>query len=425
MSVPVLDLRGVAYAYPGGHQALFGVDLHVHPGERVALLGPNGAGKTTLVLHLNGILTPGAGSVTVSGLPVTDANLLEVRRRVGIVFQDPDDQLFMPTVRDDVAFGPANLGLRGDELEARVVEALDLVGVGDLADRAPHHLSFGQRRRVAIATVLAMRPEILVLDEPSSNLDPASRRELAGILRSLDVTVLMVTHDLPYAVELCERVGGALGGHRSSPTARPARCSATRPSWLDTAWSCPSGSRSRVVPMPATVFDPPERFVAGTVGPPGGRTFFLQASGEGRLVSVSLEKVQVSVLADRVNELLDAHAEGTATEPLGGGDTEPLATPIEDEFRVDTLALAWDPARNVLVIECHDQDPEEAEEADETRADPAGRAQPRSGPGLRPTVRCGRLRRPPLLPVLRPAAGPDRPHLPSCQRIPTLTSSTS
>jgi uncharacterized repeat protein (TIGR03847 family) len=114
--------------------------------------------------------------------------------------------------------------------------------------------------------------------------------------------------------------------------------------------------------MPATVFDPPERFVAGTVGPPGGRTFFLQASGEGRLVSVSLEKVQVSVLADRVNDLLDTHAEGTATEPVGGGDTEPLATPIEDEFRVDTLALAWDPSRNVLVIECHDQDPEEAEE---------------------------------------------------------------
>jgi cobalt/nickel transport system ATP-binding protein len=205
MSVPVLDVQGVAYAYPGGHQALFGVDLHVHPGERVALLGPNGAGKTTLVLHLNGILTPGAGSVTVSGLAVTGANLLEVRRRVGIVFQDPDDQLFMPTVRDDVAFGPANLGLRGAELDDRVVEALSAVGVADLAERAPHHLSFGQRRRVAIATVLAMRPEILVLDEPSSNLDPASRRELAAILRSLDVTVLMVTHDLPYAVELCER----------------------------------------------------------------------------------------------------------------------------------------------------------------------------------------------------------------------------
>ena len=205
MSVPVLDLRGVAYAYPGGHQALYGVDLHVHPGETVALLGPNGAGKTTLVLHLNGILTPGHGSVHVSGLPVTEENLLEVRRRVGIVFQDPDDQLFMPTVRDDVAFGPANLGLRGVELDARVEEALVAVDVADLAERAPHHLSFGQRRRVAIATVLAMRPEILVLDEPSSNLDPASRRELADILRSLGVTILMVTHDLPYAVELCER----------------------------------------------------------------------------------------------------------------------------------------------------------------------------------------------------------------------------
>jgi cobalt/nickel transport system ATP-binding protein len=205
MSIPVLDLRRVAYAYPGGHQALYGVDLHVHPGETVALLGPNGAGKTTLVLHLNGILTPGHGSVSVSGLPVTEENLLEVRRRVGIVFQDPDDQLFMPTVRDDVAFGPANLGLRGAELEARVEEALAAVDVTDLADRAPHHLSFGQRRRVAIATVLAMRPEILVLDEPSSNLDPASRRELADILRSLGVTILMVTHDLPYAVELCER----------------------------------------------------------------------------------------------------------------------------------------------------------------------------------------------------------------------------
>ena len=115
--------------------------------------------------------------------------------------------------------------------------------------------------------------------------------------------------------------------------------------------------------MPATEFDPPERFVAGTVGPPGGRTFFLQASGDGRLVSVSLEKLQVSVLADRVNDLLDTHAEGAATEPLGDGDTSPLATPIEDEFRVDTLALAWDPTRRVVVIECHDQDPEEAEEA--------------------------------------------------------------
>ncbi len=206
---PVLDLRGVAFAYPDGHQALFGVDLHVHRGERVALLGPNGAGKTTLVLHLNGILSAesghGAGSVAVSGLPVTKKNLLEIRRRVGIVFQDPDDQLFMGTVRADVAFGPANLGLRGAALDQRVMDALEQVGMADFADRPPHHLSFGQRRRVAVATVLAMEPEILVLDEPSSNLDPASRRELADILRGLDVTVLMVTHDLPYALELCPR----------------------------------------------------------------------------------------------------------------------------------------------------------------------------------------------------------------------------
>lgn len=206
---PVLDVQGLAFAYPDGHQALFGVDLHVHAGERVALLGPNGAGKTTLVLHLNGILTArsgqGAGSVAVSGLPVTKQNLLEIRRRVGIVFQDPDDQLFLGSVRADVAFGPANLGLKGAALQKRVMEALDMVGMADFADRPPHHLSFGQRRRVAVATVLAMQPEILVMDEPSSNLDPASRRELADILRSLDVTVLMVTHDLPYAMELCPR----------------------------------------------------------------------------------------------------------------------------------------------------------------------------------------------------------------------------
>ncbi len=205
MSTPVLDVQGLAYAYPDGHQALYGVNLHVHAGERVALLGPNGAGKTTLVLRLNGILQAGAGSVAVSGLPVVKENHAEIRRRVGVVFQDPDDQLFMPTVRDDVAFGPRNLGLRGEDLDRRVMDALDRVRMADFVDRPPHHLSFGQRRRVAVATVLAMEPEILVLDEPSSNLDPASRRELAGILTDLDVTVLMVTHDLPYAFELCPR----------------------------------------------------------------------------------------------------------------------------------------------------------------------------------------------------------------------------
>ena len=205
MTDPALEVSGLAFAYPDGRQALYGVDLRIERDERVALLGPNGAGKTTLVLHLNGVLGGGAGEVRVAGLPVTKQHFREIRRRVGIVFQDPDDQLFMQTVRDDVAFGPANLGLRGAELEARVHAALEAVGMGDVADRAPHHLSFGQRRRVAVATVLAMQPEILVLDEPSSNLDPAARRELADILSGLDLTILMVTHDLPYALELCPR----------------------------------------------------------------------------------------------------------------------------------------------------------------------------------------------------------------------------
>ncbi len=202
-----LKLTNLAFAYPDGHQALFGVNLEIKKGERVAVLGPNGAGKTTLVLHLNGILN-GSGEVEVAGLKLNvddKENLLEIRRRVGIVFQDPDDQLFMPTVREDVEFGPFNMGLRGTELEERVQWALQQVQMLDFADRAPHHLSFGQRRRVALATVLAMQPEILIMDEPSSNLDPASRRELADIVRSLDVTVLMVTHDLPYALELCPR----------------------------------------------------------------------------------------------------------------------------------------------------------------------------------------------------------------------------
>ncbi|MBI1351342.1 MAG: ATP-binding cassette domain-containing protein [Actinomycetales bacterium] len=202
---PSLLIDSLAFAYPDGHQALFGVHLRVNRGERVALLGPNGAGKTTLVLHLNGLLSGGVGTVSVAGLAVEPENYPEIRRRVGVVFQDPDDQLFMPTVRDDVAFGPANAGVTGAELDAAVSSALDAVGMLDFADRPPHHLSFGQRRRVALATVLVMRPEILVMDEPSSNLDPASRRELADIVRSLDITLLMVTHDLPYALELCPR----------------------------------------------------------------------------------------------------------------------------------------------------------------------------------------------------------------------------
>jgi len=204
-TVPVLQVSGLAYAYPDGHQALYGVDLSLARGERVSLLGANGAGKTTLVLHLNGILEAGQGSVEVSGVRVTKKTVADVRRRVGLVFQDPDDQLFMPKVADDVAFGLANMGVRGSELTDRVQHALGQVGMAEFADRPPHHLSYGQRRRVAVATVLAMQPEILVLDEPSSNLDPASRRELADIVLSLDITILMVTHDLPYALELCPR----------------------------------------------------------------------------------------------------------------------------------------------------------------------------------------------------------------------------
>lgn len=203
-----IEVTDLAYAYPDGHQALFGINVSVSRGERVAVLGPNGAGKTTFVLHLNGILHGGLGTIRIGDTAVRADDrdeVREIRRRVGIVFQDPDDQLFMPKVRDDVAFGPANLGLRGAELDARVEEALVAVGMTDVADRPPHHLSFGQRRRVAVATVLAMRPEVLVLDEPTSNLDPASRRELADVLKALDVTTLIVTHDLPYALELCDR----------------------------------------------------------------------------------------------------------------------------------------------------------------------------------------------------------------------------
>ncbi len=233
-------MTDLAFAYPDGRQVLFEVSLRVAPGERVALLGPNGAGKTTLALHLNGILGgeqsrrsradgrtappgprraadpgsgggravaggTGAGRVRIGALVVSREAMPEVRRRVGIVFQDPDDQLFMPTVADDVAFGPQNLGLRDGDLRTRVAEALTAVGMSEAADRPPHHLSFGQRRRVALATVLAMRPDVLVLDEPTSNLDPASRRELAAILGHLDVTLLMITHDLPYALQLCHR----------------------------------------------------------------------------------------------------------------------------------------------------------------------------------------------------------------------------
>jgi cobalt/nickel transport system ATP-binding protein len=200
-----IHARGLTFRYPDGHRALDDLHLHVGHGERVAVLGPNGAGKTTLMLHLNGLLTATAGDLEVAGIPVERRRLPELRARVGLVFQDPDDQLFMPTVREDVAFGPLNMGLGRGEVESRVAEALRAVRMEDAADRAPHGLSQGERRRVAIATVLAMDPALLVLDEPSANLDPRARRELLELLAGIDRTLLVVTHDLPFAAELCER----------------------------------------------------------------------------------------------------------------------------------------------------------------------------------------------------------------------------
>ena len=205
MTPPAIDVSGLRFTYPDGREALCGVQLRIEAGERVALLGPNGAGKTTLALHLNGIHDAAGGSIEIGGLELQSSTLSEIRRRVGLVFQDSDDQLFMPTVGEDVAFGPANLGLSGAELDERVAEALTAVEATDLAGRAPHHLSGGERRRAALATVLAMHPDLLVLDEPSSGLDPAGRRELVVTLQSLDITQLVITHDLPFALELCER----------------------------------------------------------------------------------------------------------------------------------------------------------------------------------------------------------------------------
>ncbi|MBW3659077.1 MAG: energy-coupling factor ABC transporter ATP-binding protein [Actinobacteria bacterium] len=221
MTALPVEVRGLVFTYPDGHRALDGLDLAVPAGERVALLGPNGAGKTTFALHCNGIHAPDEGSVTIGDLRVAEPDLPEVRRRVGLVFQGADDQLFMPSVREDVAFGPANLGLRGDELDRRVATALAAVGADGLEDRAPHHLSGGEKRRVALATVLAMEPAVLVLDEPTSGLDPAGRRELVEVLQSLPQTQLVITHDLPFALELCGRAVVIDGGRvvADGPTA--------------------------------------------------------------------------------------------------------------------------------------------------------------------------------------------------------------
>ena len=200
-AIHATDLR---FTYPNGVVGLDGLDLRITHGERVAVLGPNGAGKTTLMLHLNALLR-GSGKLEVAGLRVGEDDVRDLRARVGLIFQDPDDQLFMPTVREDVAFGPLNLGLSKPEVEDRVNTALAAVRMSEFSGRAPHQLSLGQRRRVAIASVLAMHPSLLVLDEPSANLDPRTRRELMETLEGVDRTMLIVTHDLPLAARLCER----------------------------------------------------------------------------------------------------------------------------------------------------------------------------------------------------------------------------
>jgi len=208
---PAVEVSGLTHRWPDGTVALAGVDLTVGPGDRLAILGPNGSGKSTLALHLVGALggadgSVAGGSVRVAGLPVgAPAALAEVRRRVGLVFQDPDDQILLPTVAADVGFAPASRGIPADEVAARVAAALDVVGLTDAAERAPAHMSLGERRRVALAGVLAAHPEVLVLDEPTANLDPSARRDLVEVIRGLDLTTLVVTHDLPLALELCPR----------------------------------------------------------------------------------------------------------------------------------------------------------------------------------------------------------------------------
>jgi len=221
----VIAVSGLSYRYPDGHDALLDVSFTLAPGERVALIGPNGAGKSTLLLHLNGLLPdrpPPKPMVTVDGLPVAEANLREVRRRVGLLFQDPDDQLFCPTVWEDVAFGPRQLGLREPELSRLVTESLAQVGLAGFEERLPHHLSRGEKRRACLAGLLACDARVLVLDEPTSDLDPRGRRELMALLSRLPVAQLIATHDLEFVVEICPRTIVLDGGRivADGPTRR-------------------------------------------------------------------------------------------------------------------------------------------------------------------------------------------------------------
>jgi cobalt/nickel transport system ATP-binding protein len=201
---PLIDVRNLCFHYDDGTAALNGIDFELAPGETVALLGANGSGKTTFVMHLNGLLS-GEGTVEVCGLPVDRHNLPAIRRKVGLVFQDSESQLFMPTVLEDVAFGPLNLGVSAVEAASRAKAALDRVGMSGAIARAPYHLSAGQKKRVAIAGILAMDPEILVLDEPTTFLDPPAQRALAELLTQLPQAKILVTHDIPFAQAVCRR----------------------------------------------------------------------------------------------------------------------------------------------------------------------------------------------------------------------------
>lgn len=205
MNRMAVDVKGVHFNYPGGHEVLKSVSFRIGYGEKVAIIGPNGAGKSTLMSLLNGVLMPLEGLIFIDDMVVNRKNLLAVRRKVGIVFQDPDDQLFCPTVYDDVAFGPVNLGLPEDDISTCVKEALRLVGLSGFEDRSSFHLSFGERKRLALATVLSYQPEILVFDEPSTNMDPAGRRRLIEWLQASNKTIIICTHDLDMALETCNR----------------------------------------------------------------------------------------------------------------------------------------------------------------------------------------------------------------------------
>jgi len=205
-----VDVRALTFRWSTGQVALQNVSLRAESGERIAIVGPSGAGKSTLLLHLNGLLPeqkPRAENpcIWIQGLPVQGVQLPEVRRRVGFLFQEPDDQLFCPTVWDDVAFGPLNLGCTPDEVRQRVNDSLSAVGLADQANRQPSQLSVGERKRVGLAGLFAMKPSILVLDEPTANLDPRSRRKLLAILQDLPQTQIVATHDLDFALDLCER----------------------------------------------------------------------------------------------------------------------------------------------------------------------------------------------------------------------------